>query len=647
MQINTNLSLKRLRIYFLSKRMFWVRTAIFMYDVFSITMAWFLAFLLRFNFEMPEQFWQIALRLAGPVLLIQGAVILYFRLDRIVPRFIGPPDFVRILRAAVTSTVTTGLLLFFTTTPKSVFITDFFMLTAFMAGGRFFYRFYQEGFTSPHDGLRTLIVGAGRAGEFLVRDLIRKGQDSYWPVGFIDDDRSKFGKEIHGIRIMGRTRDIPLIVRRLDIEMVILAIPTANPKNLKRITELCQEANVPCRIVPSLEKLITGRVTIDALRDVTIEDILGREPVRLDWATIRQEITGKVILVSGAGGSIGGELSRQIAKLNPALLILVENNEYALYQIEMDIKEEYNPVLHKAILCDIRQADALEEIFAQHKPSIVFHAAAYKHVPMVELNPAAGIETNVFGTKNIADIAAKHGVKKFIFISTDKAVRPTNVMGASKRIAEMYCQSLNEQSETVFITTRFGNVLESSGSVVPLFKKQVRQGGPITVTHPEIKRYFMTTQEACQLVLQAASIGRGGEIFVLDMGEPVKILDLAEQIIRLHGLSPYTDIDIVFSGLRPGEKLFEELFYPDENLIATSHPKILLARKHTASDWLWLNTQLKRLTLCAKEPVKLKGCIKSIVSDYQCADELETGARTETSKKKAVIAFPAKSNYPV
>ncbi len=637
MQINPNLSYKRLRIYLMSKRMLWVRTAIFLYDAFSIAMAWFLAFLLRFNFEMPEQYWHIALRLVLAVLTIQGAVILYFRLDRIVPRFIGPPDFVRILKAAFSASALTALLLLVTTTPKSVFITDFFMLTAFMAGGRFLYRFYQEGFTSPHDGLRTLIVGAGRAGEFLVRDLIRKGQDSYWPVGFIDDDRSKFGKEIHGIRVMGRTRDIPLIVRRLDVEMVILAIPTANPRNLKRITELCQEANVPCRIVPSLEKLITGRVTIDTLRDVTIEDILGREPVRLDWATIRQEITGKIILVSGAGGSIGGELSRQIAKLNPARLILVENNEFALYQIEMDIKEEYNSILYEAVLCDVRHSEALEEIFVKYRPHIVFHAAAYKHVPMVELNPAAGIEANVFGTKNIADISARYGVKKFIFISTDKAVRPTNIMGASKRIAEMYCQSLNEQSDTVFITTRFGNVLESSGSVVPLFKKQVRQGGPITVTHPEIKRYFMTTQEACQLVLQAAAIGRGGEIFVLDMGEPVKILDLAEQIIRLHGLTPHTDIEIIFSGLRPGEKLFEELFYPDENLIVTSHPKILLARKLVASDWIWLNAQLKRLAGCIKDPDKLKGCVKAIVVDYQCEEE-------ETPRKKTVVtAFPIKN----
>ena len=417
--------------------------------------------------------------------------------------------------------------------------------------------------------------------------------------------------------MLGKTRELPRLVRQLDIEMVLLAIPSANRRVIKRLTELCQDADVAYRTLPSTHDLISGQVTISALREVSIEDLLGREPVKLDWEGIRAQIAHQVILISGAGGSIGSELCRQIARLNPEMLILLEMSEYNLYRIDMELRKQY-PELHlQTVLGDIRDQERLERVFTQMRPTIVFHAAAYKHVPMVELNPGVGTQMNIVGTQILADTAARYGVNKFIMISTDKAVNPTNVMGASKRIAEIYCQNLNSRTETAFITTRFGNVLGSSGSVVPLFKRQIESGGPVTVTHPDIERYFMTIPESCQLVLQAATIGKGGEIFVLDMGEPVKIQELAKQLIRLSGLIPEEDIPIVYTGLRPGEKLFEELFHPDEQLRTTTHPKIMLAQSRHL-DWTWLQAQIKRLKrVCmAGESQEIKRCLQSIVPEY-------------------------------
>ena len=428
--------LKRLNLYLLSHRWAWVRLVIFFYDMMAVTASWLLSFMISLNFSLSLKDYSMAFAPLPIVFVIQAGSIIYFRLDRIVSRFISLPDLLRILKAVFFACLITTIMEFQSASQKAIFVLDPLILVVIIAGGRTLYRFYIERGTYSRAGLRTLVVGAGNAGEALIRELRRKGQEVYLPVGFLDDDRLKAGKEILGVRVVGRTRDLAQIARRLDIEMVLLAIPSADPKVVKRITEMCHEADLPCRTLPSLQKLLTSKVTINALRDITTEDLLGREPVRLDWEGIKEQIANNIILVSGAGGSIGSELCCQIASLGPKKIILLELSEFGLYQIEMLLKEQYPDIDVKPILADIRDRDGLLRIFKHERPLLVFHAAAYKHVPMVEKNPLAGIETNIFGTKNIADISSETGAKKFILISTDKAVNPTSVMGATKRIAE-------------------------------------------------------------------------------------------------------------------------------------------------------------------------------------------------------------------
>jgi len=614
---------KRVRFFFLNRRWLWVRAVIFFYDFFAVVAAWFGATWLFYNFNVPAE--QLKnLYIALPFIIFCQIVAAFpFRLDRIVVRFIATADLIRIIEAAFVAVSVSYVFTFYSVkVPFSIFIIDFLLLVSVMTGGRLLYRFYTEGFSTPERGTRTIIVGAGRAGELLLRDLLHKEQNLYKPIGFVDDDRLKVGKEILGVKILGRTRELPVIAKRLDVDMVLLAIPSAPPHTIRRIAAICRAIGVPCRMMPSFETIMTGNLRIKNTDYVQIEpvkmaeDVLGRKPVHIDDSLVKQELEGKNVLVTGAGGSIGGELCRQIAELSPNKLILLDASEFALYQIEMQLKERLPYLPIRAVLGNVCDPDGMRAIFEEETPDIVFHAAAYKHVPIVELNPKSGVETNVFGTKLMADISHEFGVKKFVLISTDKAVKPTNVMGATKRVAEIYCQNLNDRSDTAFIITRFGNVLESSGSVVPLFRRQIQKGGPVTVTHPEIRRFFMTTHEACQLVLQAASLGNGGEIFVLDMGEPVKIVDLAEQVIRLYGFIPYVDIPIQFTGLRPGEKLYEELFYPAESLSATAHPKVLLAMGNGQRDWVWFNAQLKRLK-AAKTADEIRKALKSIVAEYK------------------------------
>jgi FlaA1/EpsC-like NDP-sugar epimerase len=616
---------KRKRLYLRLRPWLWLRTATIFHDVIAVLMAWLGAFWLRFNFNIPADYWNTALKFLPFVLVMQQAVLFVFRLDRITARFASLPDLLHIIEAALLANSLTALVLFawnrLSGVPRSVFVLDFLLLVFLLGGIRLAFRLYKDGFMFKKDGLTSLIVGAGQAGEQLVRDLLRKGHQAYQPVGFLDDDRLKIGKEISGIRVLGRTRELPRLVRQLDIEMVMFAMPSASRRIIKRLTELCRDANVPYRTLPSTHDLISGQITVSTLREVTIDDLLGREPVKLDWRAIQAQIAHQVVLIGGAGGSIGSELCRQIARLSPSMVILLEISEFNLYQIEMELREQYPKLCLQAVLGDICDHETMKRVFALMRPAIVFHSAAYKHVPLVELNPDTGVQTNVAGTRILADTAARYGTNKFIMISTDKAVNPTSIMGASKRIAEIYCQNFDSRSETAFITTRFGNVLGSSGSVVPLFKRQIESGGPVTVTHPEIERYFMTIPEACQLVLQAATIGQGGEIFVLDMGEPVKIQELAKQIIRLSGLIPEKDIPIIYTGLRPGEKLFEELFHPDEQLRTTTHPKIMLARSRHL-DWIWLQAQMKRLerACTAGDSREIRRCLRSIVPEYSFPD---------------------------
>jgi len=410
----------------------------------------------------------------------------------------------------------------------------------------------------------------------LLPELRRRG--NFDVVGFLDDARGLQHTEIDGVPVLGDIASLPRIAREADLDMAAIAIPSATNAQMQRVVEVCERAGVEFRTVPTLKELGASLTRFDDLKPVAIDDLLGREPVSLDWESIRSGLTGKRVMVTGGGGSIGAELCRQIARLDPAGLLVVDNSEFNLYRIDYRLKSEFPDLMVETVLGDVCDPATVETLMQRSRPEVVFHAAAYKHLPMLQNQVREAFRNNVVGTRRVADAAVRYGVGTFVLISTDKAVNPCNVMGATKRIAELYIQQLNQSADTKLITVRFGNVLNSTGSVVPLFNEQIRRGGPITVTHPEITRYFMTIAEAGQLILQAGVLGRGGEVFVLDMGEPVRIGFLAEQLIRLAGKEPGRDVEIVYTGLRPGEKLFEELFHENESYATTAHEKIFLSQ---------------------------------------------------------------------
>ncbi|MDH3310122.1 MAG: polysaccharide biosynthesis protein [Gammaproteobacteria bacterium] len=569
------------------------RIAVFAHDLLMVPVAWFGSYWLRFNLDsFPEGFLYQALVLLPIVLISQGSMFWYFGLYRGIWRFASIPDLLRIMKAVAAGVLIAAIAIFLITrlqnVPRSVFVLDGILLFLLLGGPRFLYRLLKDHnlyrwiqdrrILVETDWKNALIVGAGRAGEALVRDLLRDSSGLYLPVAFADDDRRKIGKEIHGVPVDGSCNEIPLIVTRLGIDLIIIALPSATSRQTRRIVEICETTNLPFRTLPQLQDLVSGKASLKDLRDVQIEDLLGRETVKLNWQAITDATRQQTVLVSGGGGSIGSELCRQISRLKPAQLIIVDRSEFNLYSIDLELRNNFPELSLITLLTDINDTVQMDKIMRTYLPSMVYHAAAYKHVPILEDQAHAAVVNNALGTRVMANLADKYGCKSFVMVSTDKAVNPANVMGASKRVAEMYCQGMNAKSNTRFITVRFGNVLGSSGSVIPLFQQQISQGGPVTVTHPEIMRYFMTISEACQLIMQAGVIGQGGEIFVLDMGEPVKISYLAEQLIRLSGKTPGEDIEIIYTGLRPGEKLFEELFHDAEKLSETSHPKILLAQ---------------------------------------------------------------------
>lgn len=560
---------------------------VFVHDVIVIPIAWLGAYWLRFNLDtIPTEFWRAALAALPIVISLQIAVFWGFGLYRGVWRFASMPDLIRILKVSVAGVLLSSVSLFLINRldaiPRSVPFLYGLLLIVLLGGSRFIFRWFKD-YDYFNKGKRVLIVGAGEAGENLVRDLLRRHHD-YQPAAFVDDKIQNRGKEIQGVRVVGPIDDIPQVVRLYAIELVIIAMPSIKAEIMRRVVKLCELAHVDYRTLPSVNDLTEGRVLVDALRQVSIEDLLGRDPVKLDWEKITEGITGKSILVTGGAGSIGSELCRQIAMLKPKILIVVDQNEHQLYELRLAITAAFPELLLALFLEDITDRIALRNVFREHAIDIVFHAAAYKHVPMLESQIRVAIRNNIMGTQILAEEAVRASVKKFVLISTDKAVHPANIMGATKRAAEIFCQNYNAHSTTVFITVRFGNVLGSAGSVVPLFKRQIEEGGPVTVTHPDITRYFMTIPEATQLILQATIMGQGGEIFVLDMGESIKIVDLATQMIKLAGHVPGEDIGIIFTGLRPGEKMFEELFHESEALAATDHPKILRAQ-HRSEDW--------------------------------------------------------------
>jgi FlaA1/EpsC-like NDP-sugar epimerase len=471
----------------------------------------------------------------------------------------------------------------------------------------------------PTNKKNLLIIGAGNCGDKLYREIRDNRTHKFNIVGFLDDDPNKIGKKIHGVSVLSNISDISLISKKMHVDLSVIAIPSADAQQMRDIVEYCKNSNIPFKTIPGMNELIDGKVTINAIREVAYRDLLGREIIKLDEEKIGSYLKGKSVMITGAGGSIGSELCRQICRFRPQCIILYERAESALYEIDFELKQNFNFIEIRSLLADIRDRKQLVKAFESSKPHVVFHAAAYKHVPMLEIQPWKAIKNNVKGSRNLIDFARQFNVERFVFVSTDKAVRPTNVMGASKRIAEILVQSqnTNSRSKTRFMTVRFGNVVGSVGSVVPLFKKQIERGGPITVTHPEVTRYFMTIPEACQLICQAGSMGKGGEIFILDMGTSIKIDDMAKDLIRLSGFEPGTDIKIEYVGLRPGEKLHEELIIEGEGIMPTEHKKILVLRG-SVCDLESINGEIDELIKLAdnQEAERIKTKLKEIIPEY-------------------------------
>jgi FlaA1/EpsC-like NDP-sugar epimerase len=610
-------------------------------DVFLVAFAWYFSNLLRFNFDIPPDTAAVMIRILPIIVLVKIITFYMFDLYKGMWRYTSVDDLINILKAgSVGSMILVSIIVFthgFAGFSRATFIIDWFLTLFFIAGYRVGIRlFFWIGLKDRTSRLasltlfgfkkgerlgakRLLILGAGDCGEKIFREIRDNASLRYSVVGFIDDNEMKVGKQLHGVPVLGTTHDLKKVAGSVSADEALIAIPSATGVQMRAIVGRCKESGIPFKTVPGMGELIDGRVSVKAIRDVAYQDLLGREVIKLDEDRIGAYLENAKVLVTGGGGSIGSELCRQICRFNPESLILYERAESPLYEIDLELKGNFPHVRVIPILGDIRDRSQISKAFSSYRPQVVFHAAAYKHVPMMELHPWKAVRNNILGTRNVIDVCKENGVDRFVLVSTDKAVRPTNVMGASKRVAELVVQSQNgcDLSRTRFMTVRFGNVVGSVGSVVPLFKKQIEKGGPVTVTHPEVTRFFMTIPEACQLILQAGAMGEGGEIFILDMGTPIKIVDMARDLIRLSGFEPDVDIMIEFIGLRPGEKLYEELITEGEGIVPTSHEKILVLRGKTCDQNL-LDGTIDELAGLAHEQegsaIRVK--LKEIVEDY-------------------------------
>lgn len=593
----------------------------FAHDVLVAVLAWFLAYLLRFNLFIPHEFIVSAWQTLLWVLPLQAIAFIFFGLYRGVWRFASISDLQRILMAvSVAALAVTAVLIMFKPhgiVPRSVLILDPILLVLMMGGSRVAYRAWKErslyGLTQTR-GAPVLVLGAGEAAVALLKDLARSQE---WQViGLLDDDVSMHGRQIYATQVLGSIAQLPDFVTALGVRHVIVAMPSAAHQLRRQAVDIANRAGLTVLTVPAFDDLMSGKISISQIRRVEVEDLLGREPVRLDGEGLHALLSDRVVMVTGAGGSIGAELCRQIAKYEPAMLLCLELSEFALYQLEQEFALTSPQTKLVYAVGDVKNDGRLKALLQRYRPAIVFHAAAYKHVPLMEHeNVAEALFNNVLGTHTLAKCCKEAGVEKFILISTDKAVNPTNIMGASKRLAEMVCQGLQEGSGTRFVIVRFGNVLASSGSVIPKFRQQIAQGGPVTVTHPDITRYFMSIPEAAQLVMQGGVMGEGGEIFVLDMGEPVRIADLAKDMIRLSGLQD-DEIEIIYTGLRPGEKLYEELLADDEHTLPTPHAKLRIALARQ-TDKTWLRALLKWIVATSTmDEADIKDELKLWVEEY-------------------------------
>ena len=560
-----------------------------MVDLLVLISSFIFAYLVRFDFAIPLIERPRLLVQIVPVVLIQFAVLHLAGVYTFIWRYVGMAELRTFVKAAIYSAIPILFLRLFLSVefqslrvPFSIIVMDTVVAFGGVLGVRVLRRGLYETSGKRGNGKSKqksiLLIGAGRAGVMVAKEIQTRSQMDLHIAGFVDDAPQKRGSAIQGIKVLGTTSELPSLVRALNIDHVVVSIAQASRADFRRILDICEKIPVKVRTIPCLYEIVQGTVKVSRIRDVQIEDLLGREPVQLDELEVEHFVAGKVVMVTGAGGSIGRELARQVARFRPAELLVVERAEFALFSIDRELRAAFPDLCIVPLVADVGVETRMRSIFRDHRPALVLHAAAHKHVPMMEFNATEAVRNNVLATSLLGEMAAEFNVEAFVLISTDKAVRPSSVMGATKRTAELVIQDLSKRSFTRFVAVRFGNVIGSTGSVIPIFNEQIRKGGPVTVTHPEMTRYFMTIPEAAQLVLQAGAMGQGGEIFILDMGKPVRILDLAKAAISLSGLRPYSDIDIVFNGVRPGEKLFEELELTEEHISETRHPKIFIGK---------------------------------------------------------------------
>lgn len=578
------------------------------------------AFLFRFDGDIPSSVFDSFSKVLPAVLLLRMVALHCFGMNQGLWRYAGLRDLLKIGGAVLVSSIAIWdivLLLPIQGYPRSVILIDAILLIMVLAGIRSLKRSYTILTRLDVGARRVLIIGAGNAGEMIARDMRENACYNRQPIVFLDDDPKKASLKIHDIPVIGNTGQIEMAINQVHPHEILIAIPSATSAQMKKIIRRCKPFGLPIKCLPNLREMLSGKISVEHIRSLDIEDLIGRPEIEINDPEVLEKIKGKRVLVTGAGGSIGSELCRQVASFEPECLILYECSENNLYHIQLDLKERYPGVQMESVLADILNLEKLDQIFALYRPQIVFHAAAYKHVPMMEINPFEAVQNNAIGTYQVMMAADRYGAEKFVLISTDKAVYPTSVMGATKRIAEMLVRYFNHQSRTKLVSVRFGNVLESNGSVVPLFRQQIKKGGPVKVTHPDIKRYFITIQEAVQLVLQASILGQGGEVFVLDMGEPIKIADLARTMIILSGYTPGEDIPIEFIGLRPGEKLFEELFEECEEVAQTRHEKIRLAQNGKITQNMQFFVEKFSGMNYRTDPSHIKAILKELIPTYQ------------------------------
>jgi len=605
-----------------------------------------LAYLLRFEFALNDNMVQQAVTTLTWLVPLKIVVFFWFRIYRGMWRYIGIDDVWLLIKATSAASLLAVTLLIFTTRfqgiPRSVFIMDYLFTLGLCAGLRMAIRSWFQGHVTRqkkwsratvmrHEKSKpVLILGAGDAGEKTLREIRDNPNMGYWVVGYLDDDAEKQGRTIHSVPVLGLLADLPALVKQYSIKEVLIAMPSVGGSVIRQVVNACKSANVPFKTLPGLGELIDGKVSIKALRDVNYRDLLRRSPVQLDIDEIAGYLKQKRVLVTGAGGSIGSELCRQIIRFEPGQIILLDAAEPSLYSVQMELKHQAGYPHYKTVLGSVTDADLMDRVLGHYRPHVIFHAAAYKHVPMIERNPWQAVTNNILGTRVMVEQAMAHHVGHFVMVSTDKAVRPTNVMGASKRACELIVQSYFGNGNGCMMSVRFGNVVGSAGSVVPLFRDQIARGGPVTVTHPEVTRYFMTIPEASQLILQAGALGKGGETFILNMGTSIKIADMARDLILLSGKEPETDIEIRFTGLRDGEKLYEELITEGEGIVNTAHEKIMVLESN--SHWnghgtqtayrAWLMDRIDELSILAgrHDGPGIREKMAEIVPEYQVQD---------------------------